>query len=53
MLVLEGMANVEARTASEVLDFAGAVFCVDDDAAADGAKGGDIIVEWNMEVLPL
>ena len=43
--MLEDWADVESSTAAKVSGFASARFVVGDDTAADGERGGDIIVE--------
>ena len=50
--MFQGRDEVEAVAGAEVPGGSGGGLGVDEDAAAGGAKGGGVKVEWDIEVLP-
>lgn len=53
VIVVKGWADAEAIMSVEVPRFAAECLVVDDDGTADGTKGGSIVVQLSMEVLPV
>jgi len=51
-VVLGGVANIESIAASVIPGCTGRGLVVDEDATAQGADGGGVVVEGAVEVLP-
>ena len=51
-VVLGGVANIESIAASVIPGCTGRGLVVDEDATAQGADGGGVVVEGAVEILP-